>query len=67
MVLFDYDLFVFALAERKNEKNKKIKYRSAACPEPAEGKAKNADCVSPVIDRSDSSLLTDSNPIVRSA
>jgi hypothetical protein len=30
MVLSDYDLFVFALAERKNEKSKKIKYRSAA-------------------------------------
>jgi len=27
MVLFDYDLFVFALCKRKNEKNKKIKYR----------------------------------------
>ena len=40
MVLFDYDLFVFALCERKNEKNKKIKYRSA--------EGKNADCVSPV-------------------
>jgi hypothetical protein len=25
-----------------------MEYRSAARPEPAEGKAKNADCVSPV-------------------
>ena len=29
MVLFDDILFVFALAERKNEKNNKIKYHSA--------------------------------------
>ena len=41
MVLFDYDLFVIALGERNNEKNKKIKYHSA--------EGKNADCVSPVM------------------
>ena len=41
MVLFDYVLFVFALCERKNEKNKKRKYRSA--------EGKNADWVSIVI------------------
>jgi hypothetical protein len=29
MVLDDYALFAFALAERKSEKNKKIKYHSA--------------------------------------
>jgi len=29
MVFFDYVLFIFALAERKNEKNNKIKYHSA--------------------------------------
>jgi len=29
IVLFDYVLFVFALCERKNEKKKILKYRSA--------------------------------------
>ena len=41
MVLADSIFFVFALAERKDEKNKNIKYRSA--------EGKNADCVSPGI------------------
>jgi len=37
-------------AQRAKTTNIKIiKYRSAARPEPAEGKAENADCVSTVI------------------
>jgi len=42
MVLVDYVVSHFALAERKMRNTKKIKYRSAARPEPVEGKAKLA-------------------------
>jgi hypothetical protein len=40
MVPYDQVFSVFALYEGKNRKQEKEKYRSAARPEPAEGKAK---------------------------
>jgi len=56
MVPYDQVFSVLALYERKNRKQEKEKYRSAACPGAPlsqskglpKGRQKNADCVSPV-------------------
>jgi hypothetical protein len=41
MLISFFFFFLFALSEPKTKNDEIIKYRSAARPEPAEGKAKN--------------------------